>query len=64
MTTKPEAQRPPPDSQRRASERNRRFREALEKYWQTPLDRPVDLNWALEIRSPGRRPDPVDRDEF
>lgn len=46
-----------------ASERSKRFREAWENHWNTPLERPVDLNWALEIRTNGTIAEPTENDE-
>ena len=58
MTMSPNPQ-PAPNSRRRIAdpEQKKRLREAWEKHWNTPIERPVDLNWALEIRSNSYLPD-------
>ena len=57
MTTNPKPQ-PPPNSRRRTinPEQKKQLREAWEEHWATPIPQPVDLNWALEIRSNGSLP--------
>lgn len=43
-------------------ERKQRLREAWEEHWATPISQPVNLNWALEIRSNGHLFDAAESD--
>ena len=60
----PQSPQPQPNSRRRTidPEQKKRLREAWEEHWATPIAQPVDLNWALEIRSNDRHSEPADHD--